>query len=120
MAFDSNSMTEYADSPTLTMPQLELFLRLAIPQGVEPRTLSPLYADDLSNLPSALVVVPTLDPLADQGHAYVDRLRAAGTPVQLSEHPGAGHGFLSMPGLVPHAKAARTQITSFLHDHLTE
>jgi acetyl esterase len=91
---------------------------LAIPQSVEPRTLSPLYADDLSNLPPALVVVPTLDPLADQGHAYVDRLREAGTPVQLSDHTGAGHGFLSMPGLVPHAKAARSRITSFLRDRL--
>jgi acetyl esterase len=64
------------------------------------------------------VVVPTLDPVADHGRAYADRLRAAGTPVQVSEHPGAGHAFLSMPGVVPQARAARTQITEFLRDRL--
>jgi acetyl esterase len=118
-ALDYPSMTEHADSPTLTVKLLKFFRHLAVPQGADPRAVSPLYADDLSGLPPALVVVPTLDPLADHGRTYADRLRAAGTPVQLSEHPGAGHGFLSMPGLVPQAKAARPRITSFLRDHLT-
>lgn len=118
MAFDYVSMSEHADSPTLTMPQMELLIRLAVPQGSDPRAVSPLYADDLSGLAPALVVVPTLDPLADQGRAYADRLDDAGTPVQLSEHPGAGHAFVSMPGVVPQAKAARARITEFLRARL--
>jgi len=117
-ALDYPSMTEYADSPTLTRTVIEFFRRMAVPQGSDPRSVSPLYADDLSGLPPALVVVPTLDPVADHGRAYADRLREAGTSVQLSEHPGAGHGFLSMPGVVPQAKAARAQITAFLRDQL--
>ena len=80
--------------------------------------MSPLYADNLSGLAPALVVVPTLDPVADHGRAYADRLREAGTPVQLTEHPRAGHAFLSMPGVVPQAKAARAQIAEFLRDRL--
>jgi acetyl esterase len=117
-ALDYPSMVEYADSPTLNRTVIELFRRLAVPQGSDPCSVSPLYADDVSGLPPALVVVPTLDPIADHGRAYAERLRKAGTPVQLSEHPGAGHGFLSMPGVVPQAKAARERITAFLRDHL--
>ncbi|GIF19723.1 acetyl esterase [Actinoplanes tereljensis] len=108
-AFDYPSMREHTDG----RGQLELFRRLAA-AGPE---LSPLYADDLSGLAPALVVVPTLDPLADHGRAYAERLRAAGTPVRLTEHPGAPHGFLSMPGLVPRqARAARAEIVDFLRD----
>ncbi|WP_255500687.1 alpha/beta hydrolase [Micromonospora sp. Llam0] len=71
----------------------------------------------MSGLAPALVVVPTLDPLADHGRT-AQRLPEAGTPAQLTEHPGATHAFLSMPGLVPQAKSARTEITEFLRSHL--
>ena len=118
-ALDYPSMTEHANSPTLTVAQMKLFRRLAAPDGTDPRAVSPLYADDLSGLPPALVVVPTLDPVADHGRTYAQRLRAAGTPAKLTEHPGAGHAFLSMPGMVPtQAKAARAEIAEFLRSHL--
>ena len=39
-------------------------------------------------------------------------------PCELTEHPGAGHAFLSMPGMVPQAKAARAEIAEFLRSHL--
>ncbi len=119
-AFDHRSMTEFADSPTLTVEQIEYFIRLAAPPGADARALSPLHADDLGGLPPALVVVPVLDPLADHGRAYADRLREAGTPARVSEHPRAGHAFISTPGLVPEAKAARARITEFLRDRLAD
>lgn len=117
-AFDYVSMTEHANSPTLTVTRLELFRRLAVPEGTDPRAVSPLYADDLSGLPPALVVVPALDPVADHGRAYAERLREAGTPVRLTEYPRAGHAFLNMPGLVPAARPARGEILAFLRGHL--
>ncbi|MFI7066078.1 alpha/beta hydrolase [Kribbella sp. NPDC050124] len=117
-ALDYTSMYEYAETPTLTLGRLEHFRRLAVPDSADARAVSPVYADDLTGLPPALVVVPTADPLADHGRTYVDRLREAGTPAQLAEHAGAGHAFLSMPGVVPQARAARTQITGFLRNHL--
>ncbi|WP_326825381.1 alpha/beta hydrolase [Streptosporangium sp. NBC_01756] len=112
--FDHASITRHAHSPTLTMPQMQLLRRFAVPPGTDPRAMSPLYADDLSGLAPALVVVPTVDPLADHGRRYAERLRAAGTPARLTEHPGATHAFLSMPGVVPQAKAARAEIVEFL------
>ncbi|GAA4624300.1 alpha/beta hydrolase [Actinoallomurus vinaceus] len=116
--FDYASATQYADSPTLTVTQLQTFHRFAVPPGTDPRAVSPLYADDLSRLAPALVVVPTLDPAADHGRCYAERLRAAGTSARLTEYPGATHAFLSMPGVVPQAKAARAEIVEFLRDHL--
>lgn len=116
---DHASVTQHAQSPTLTAPQLRLLLRLAVPQGTDPRALSPLHADNLSGLAPALVVVPTHDPLADHGRGYAERLRAAGTPARLTEHLGAPHAFVSMPGVVPQAEAARAEIADFLRGALT-
>ncbi|GGN88442.1 alpha/beta hydrolase [Actinoplanes lobatus] len=117
-AFDYPSMREHATSPTLTVTQMEFFRRLAVPDGSDARAVSPLYADDLSDLAPALVVVPAVDPVADQGRAYATRLRAAGTPADLTEHPGAPHAFLSMPGIVRQARAAREEVIGFLRERL--
>jgi acetyl esterase len=112
--YDLPSMTAYGDSPTLTSAQMELFCRLALPDGTDPRRLSPLQAEDLSRLAPALLIVPTFDPVSDQARRYADRLRDAGTPAELTEYLGATHAFLSMPSVVPQARPARTQILEFL------
>jgi acetyl esterase len=117
---DHPSMTEYADTPTLTLPVLRLMRRLAVPPGTDARAFSPLYADDLSGLAPALLVVPTHDAVADHGRRYAERLRAAGTPVRMTEYPGARHAFLTLPGTEPQAAAARTEIVEFLRTALAE
>jgi acetyl esterase len=117
--FDHASITRHAASPTLTVPQLRLFQRLAAPPETDPHAVSPLKSDDLEGVAPALVVVPTVDPLADHGRRYAERLRESGTFARLTEHRGAPHGFLAMPGLVRQANAARTEIADFLSEHLT-
>ncbi|MEV7099512.1 alpha/beta hydrolase [Amycolatopsis sp. NPDC051045] len=116
--FDHASVTEYAHTPTLGLPVLQLFRRLAVPPGTDAHGLSPLHAGNLGGLAPALVVVPTHDPVADHGRRYAERLAAAGTPVRLTEYPGAGHAFLSTPGLAPQAEAARAEILEFLRTSL--
>ncbi|MFE6664277.1 alpha/beta hydrolase [Streptomyces sp. NPDC057697] len=118
--FDYASVAEHASGPGLVEPQLRLFQRLAVPPGTDARALSPLYAESLEELAPALVVVPTQDAVADHGRRYAERLRAAGTSVRLTEYPGAIHGFLSLPGVVPQAEAARTEILAFLRSSLAE
>ncbi|MFI6833779.1 alpha/beta hydrolase [Kribbella sp. NPDC050241] len=117
--YDYPSMAQYGESPTLTKTQMELFCRLAIPAGTDSRPLSPLYAENLSSLAPALVIVPTFDPVSDQGRLYAERLRDAGTPARLTEYRGATHAFLSMPNVVPQAKPARAEILAFLRDCLS-
>lgn len=76
--------------------------------------MSPLYANALSGLAPALVVVPTHDMVADHGRRYAERLREAATPVRPTEYPGAKHAFLTQPGVEPQAEAARAEILQFL------
>jgi acetyl esterase len=118
--FDYASIAEYAYSPTRALPQLRLLQRLAVPPGADARAFSPLYADDLGGLAPALVVVPTQDALADHGRRYAELLRAAGTPVRLSQYPGAKHAFLTLPGVEPQAEAAQAEILQFLRAALAK
>lgn len=118
--FDYASMAEYASSPTLALPQLRLIQQLAIPAQTDARELSPLYADDLSGLAPALVVVPTHDAVADHGRRYAEQLHQAGTSARLSEYPGAKHAFLTLPGVEPQAEAAQAAILEFLRAALAK
>jgi acetyl esterase len=112
--FDYPSMAEHAYTPTRALPLLQLFQRLSVPPGADPGKVSPLLARDLNALAPALVVVPTQDAVADHGRRYAERLRAAGTPVHLSEYPGAQHAFLTLPGVEPQAETAQAEILAFL------
>ncbi|MFC5185538.1 alpha/beta hydrolase [Actinomadura harenae] len=118
--YDHPSVTEYAYSPSRALPLLRLLRRLAVPAGTDGRAFSPLHADDLSDLAPALVVVPTMDALADHGRRYAERLRTAGTSVRLTEYPGARHAFLTLPGLEPQAEAAQTEVIEFLRAALVK
>jgi acetyl esterase len=75
--------------------------------------VSPVFADDLSGLPPALIITAEHDTLRDEGKAYADRLRAAGVPTQYSCYSGMIHGFLQMAGLVDEAQQAIDEISRF-------
>lgn len=55
----------------------------------------PLQSSDLSRLPPAVMVTAGFDPTCDDGEAYADRLRTAGSPVDYSHYERLPHGFLS-------------------------
>ncbi|WP_022919071.1 alpha/beta hydrolase fold domain-containing protein [Ruania albidiflava] len=114
-ALDYPSMTEHAHTPTISAAEVQRFCRLAAPAGTDARAVSPLTRAETATLPSTLLVVPALDPLADQARTYAARVRPTQTPVRLLEIERAGHAFLSMPHLVPSAYRARRAICSFLH-----
>ncbi|WP_216898190.1 alpha/beta hydrolase [Nocardia alni] len=117
-ATDYPSITENADNPTLPLSKLRAARRLSLPPNLDPRSVSPLKFDDLGGLPPTLVVTAELDPVADHGRRYVERLREDGTDARLSCYPRATHVFLSTPELVPAARPARREILGFLRGHL--
>ncbi|MDU8929117.1 SDR family NAD(P)-dependent oxidoreductase [Alisedimentitalea sp. MJ-SS2] len=79
------------------------------PNPADPR-LSPLLAEDHSNLPPAFVATAGFDPLRDEGQSYSERLKSAGVKVEYRSYPDLVHGFASWAGLVPSARAALTEM----------
>jgi len=75
--------------------------------------VSPIFADDLSGLPPALIITAEHDTLRDEGKAYADRLASSGVPTQYSCYSGMIHGFLQMAGLVDEAQQAIDEIAAF-------
>ena len=77
--------------------------------GMHPH-VSPLRSDDLNGLPAALVVTAGFDILRDEGDAYAEALKAAGTRTEHLRIPSLGHGFLHMTTITPAASAAMVRI----------
>jgi acetyl esterase len=105
-----------ATAPVLTSVNMHAYAHLYLGDayGTDDFRASPLRAASHAGLPPALLVTASEDPLADQGPRYRDALVAAGVPVTLVDHPGAVHGFLSLPGMVPAARQALDDVVGFL------
>jgi acetyl esterase len=104
---ESASHATYGEGFYLTRTRMEWFKDLYIP--VEERAdvrASPLRSKELAGHPPAHVITAGFDPLRDEGRAYADALEAAGVPVTYRNYEGVIHGFASMAGLVPAARAA--------------
>ena len=106
------SRERHADGPTLTLRTMQYFSHLAF--GPEGRARdfrgAPLLAEDLSGLPAGVVMVAAHDPLRDEAVAYGEALARAGNDVTVVEYLGLPHGFISMAGAVPAARAAQLQL----------
>ena len=116
---DYPSITENADNPTLSLSRLRAARKLSLPAGLDARTVSPLKYESLAGLPPTLIVTAGLDPVADHGRRYAERLREDGTDARWVSFPRATHAFLSTPGVVPAARPARREILAFLREHLS-
>ena len=75
---------------------------------------TPLVAADLSGLPPALVHVAEIDPLADDGRRYAERLRAAGVDATLRVAERMIHGF---PPGAAHRTRRRRRVRGRLRLH---
>jgi acetyl esterase len=71
---------------------------------------SPLRAEDLSNLPPAIVITAEYDPLRDEGIAYAQRLQAAGVPVTHRHHDDQFHDFFSFVNVIGAGNEAVEQV----------
>ncbi len=79
---------------------------------------SPLFVEDLTGLPPALVLTAECDPLRDQGEAYANRLREAGAAVTTTRYEGMIHGFYGFDRVFDGAKRATAETVSALREAL--
>ena len=80
--------------------------------------VAPLRAQDLSNLPPALVITAEFDPLCDEGEAYAARLLQAGVEVKSIRYEGMVHGFFRMTSRLDKAGEALDEVAELIKGHL--
>lgn len=83
----------------------------------DPR-LSPLRADDLSNLPPAFIVTCEFDPLRDEGNAYAEALANAGVDVDHVQARGQIHTSIPAVGAIISSATFREQMAHALRSFL--
>lgn len=88
--------------------------------AVDDPRLSPLLAPDLAALPATAVVTAGLDPLLDEGTAFVQRLRDAGVPAAHRSWPGQDHGFVGQTAGNPAADEALAWVGQWVGRRLAE
>jgi acetyl esterase len=81
--------------------------------------VSPLKAENLSNLPEALILTAQYDPLCDEGEAYAQRLLEAGVNVKLNRYDGMIHGFFRMVSRLDRAREALNEVSTTLKSKLS-
>lgn len=110
------SMSRYANAPLLTKAMMQFYVQHYARTEADWREpeFSPLLADDLSDLPPALIITAEYDPLCDDGQHYAQRLRAAGNSVQATDYGGMVHGFMSFPPFCRGALPAFAEVAAFV------
>jgi len=76
--------------------------------------LSPLFSNNLNNLPPALIITGEYDPLKDEGRAYAKKLKDSGNKVSFKEYKGMIHIFFQMPKYLKAARDLEKQISNIL------
>lgn len=96
------SWTQFAYGYGLTRDQGVGTYAQYLPEGTDRKNpyVSPLWAERVNDLPSALVITAGFDPLRDEGEAYAARLQQAGVPVVATRYKRMIHGFFQMAGVL--------------------
>jgi len=110
----------FADGFFLTEREMDWYRGHYLPDedtARDPRA-SPLLAEDLRELPPAIVLTAGFDVLRDEGEAYARRLATAGVPVRHRRHEGLIHGFSNATGASRSAHAAMREATGWIREAL--
>jgi acetyl esterase len=121
-ALDTPSHQELADGHIIPRDRIVWYSEQYLRSEADRRDVraSPLLARDMTGQPPALVVTAGFDPLRDEGHAYAERLRAAGVEVVDREYPGQIHAFVSLTKAVPQGMACTEEIADYLRARLVK
>ena len=111
------SIEECAEGFFLTKAAMEWFRKHylnSLDEMTDP-LISPLLAEDLSNLPPAVISTAGFDPLRDEGNEYANKLKSSGNKVFLQENQGFIHGFAGM-SYIPGVEKVLSEICTELKE----
>lgn len=74
---------------------------------------SPIRRENLSDLPTALIITAEYDPLRDEGEDYGRRLDEAGVDTRIVRWAGANHGFMQNFAWIPEMAQAYATVGDF-------
>jgi acetyl esterase len=120
-ACDTASHRRRATGYVTTHAALQWYWRQYLGETTMPEPaylVAPARSDSLADLPPAIVVTASLDPLHDEGVGYARRLHSDGVSVVHRDFRGLFHGFLTMMAFPP-AIAARSLLWSDVRELLT-
>lgn len=117
-SLETESYKHFADGYFLTHRYMDIFRTMYLPQAQDRLNIyaSPLLADDLTNLPPAMVITAEFDVLRDEGEAYAQKLKAAGVPTHPIRYQGMIHGFLGMDRLLKQFDQATDDIARYIKE----
>jgi acetyl esterase len=119
----SMSQQSYADNGEgfiLETPLMQWFWDTYCPNEADrtdPRA-TPIHAQSFANLPSALVITAEFDPLRDEGEAYGEALKAAGSPAEIMRCDGLVHDFFSTAAVFECSRGPMLAMVERLKTHL--
>lgn len=93
---DTGSRVTHAHAPMLTSEDVDYYHRIRVADVPVRRDhrLLPLYAEDFSDLPPAVLFAAEVDPLCDDCALYATALRDAGGDATVHVEKGLVHGYL--------------------------
>lgn len=95
------SIDTYGEGYLLSKARIEWYFNQYFQHSEDRQAQSSLYQRISSSTPPALIVNAAIDPLADEGSAYANKLRQVGVPVQHQVVDGVIHAFMNMEDLHP-------------------
>ena len=112
----SPSMAEMVDAPVIPRERIEWYATQYLEPGADKRDIrmSPLFLDDLTGQPPALIITAGFDPLREEARQYADRLKQAGVAVTYSEYSGQIHAFVSLTKAIPQGNVALREVADYM------
>ncbi len=107
---DWSSFADHGEGKLLTFAMMEWFANHYAAEVGHVRA-DPLDHDQ-AGMPPTVLMTAGLDPLRDQGRAYVSKLAEAGVPVTFREAVGNIHGFINLRKGIP---SSARDVAGFLH-----
>jgi acetyl esterase len=120
MTLSHPSISELAEGYRLTSADMRWFIDhyLRDENDKTDSKASPLFAENFTALPPALIITAGFDPLRDEGKAYADKLTAAGVEVEYVCYEGMVHGFFGMAGALTQAGTVQQKAAAALRQAL--